>query len=146
MDELLTIPRPAMRARGPQMGPAIVIGLVVVVLLVVTALAVRPIDTVSVTVDNPTDWRAEVSVRSASSSSWTGLGAVDRESEVQFLEVPDQGASWVVRFSYAGQSEEIEVDRAALRDGGWKVDVPDALAEALADEGVPPTIGRGSGG
>jgi hypothetical protein len=141
VDDLLTIPRTAMRARGPELGPAIVIGLIVGILFVVAALAMRPIENVSVTVDNPSDWRTEVSVRSASSPSWTGLGSVGRGTQIEFQQVPDQGSTWIVRFSYAGQSEEIELDRDALRDAQWTVEVPDSLTQRLAEAGVPATTG-----
>jgi hypothetical protein len=141
VDDLLTIPRTAMRARGPELGPAIVIGLIVGILFVVAALAIRPIENVSVTVDNPSDWRTEVSVRSASSPSWTGLGSVGRGTQIEFQQVPDQGSTWIVRFSYAGQSEEIELDRDALRDAQWTVEVPDSLTQRLAEAEVPATTG-----
>jgi hypothetical protein len=141
VDDLLTIPRTAMRARGPELGPAIVIGLIVGILFVVAALAMRPVENVSVTIDNPGEWRTEVSVRSASSPAWTGLGSVGRGTQIEFQQVPDQGSTWIVRFSYAGQSEEIELDRDALRDAQWTVQVPDSLTQRLAEAGIPATTG-----
>jgi len=145
VDDLLTIPRPALRARGPELGPAIAIGLVVAALFVLSALAMRTPDTVSLSVDNPTDWRAAVSVRPADADGFTGLGAVDRSSSLEFLEVPDQGGTWVVRFSYAGRSTEVEVTRDQLREDGWSIAVPSALAEELTDAGVPESVGASSG-
>ena len=141
MDELLTIPRPAMRARGPELVPAVLVSLVVAVLFVVAALAVRMPDTVSFTVVNPTEWRADVYVRSATDSGWTAVGGVGRDSELEFLQVPDQGSEWVVRYSYAGATEDIEVTRDDLASSGWKLEVPPALADELERLGVAPMPG-----
>jgi len=145
VDELLTIPRPAMRARGPEVVPAVVVSLVVAALFVVAAFAVRMPDTVSLTVANPTEWSADVYVRSASDSGWTAVGGVERESEIEFLQVPDQGSDWVVRYSYAGATEDIEVTRDDLASSDWKLEVPPALVDELERLGVEPTPGGSTG-
>jgi hypothetical protein len=140
VDELLTMTRPDMRARGPELVPAIVISIIVAVLFVVAALAIRMPDTVSFTVANQSAWRAEVQIRSASGTGWTDVGGVGRDSDLTFLEVPDQGSSWVVRYSYAGVTEDVEVSRDELAANGWRLEVPDGLATELADRGVPETL------
>jgi hypothetical protein len=145
VDELLTIPRPTMRARGPEIVPAIVIGAIVGVLFVVAAITVRLPDTVSFSVQNPTQWRAEVSIRSASGTSWTDIGAVGRDSELEFLQVPDQGSNWVVRYSYAGVTEEFQVTRDDLSASDWVLQVPQAFADRLEGDGVAATTGSTSG-
>jgi hypothetical protein len=145
MDDLLTLSRPEARPRRPDLVPAVLVGLALVVVLVVVGLSLRTPDTVSLTVQNPLSWRAEVEVRSAASANWTGVGAVGREGEVQFLQLPDQGSDWVIRYSYAGQSEEVAITRAQLEAGGWLVVVPAGLGERLEEAGVAPTTGGSAG-
>ena len=145
VDDLLTISRPEMRARGPEIVPAVIVGIVVAVLLVLAAFSLRTPDTVALTVDNPLPWRAEVTVRPADSAAWTGAGAVARESSLEFQELPDQGSQWVIRFSYAGHTEDVAVSRDDLASNGWKVEVPEAFGTQLQDSGVAPTTGSATG-
>ncbi len=145
MDDLLTISRPEMRARGPELVPAIVVSLVVGVLLILAALSLHTPDTVQLTVENPLPWRAEVTVRAADSGSYTGAGAVARESSLVFQELPDQGDLWVFSFSYAGHTEDLEVSRSDLAANGWSVEVPEAFGNQLQDSGVAPTTGSATG-
>jgi predicted Abi (CAAX) family protease len=145
VDDLLTLSRPAMRARRPELVPAIVIGVVVAVLFVLAALSMRTPDQVHLTVDNPLDWRADVAVQPAGSDSWTSLGAVARDGELEFLQVPDQGSEWVVRFSYGDQVEELRLSRSDLEGAGWTVQVPDQLGTQLQAAGVAPSTGSAQG-
>ena len=141
MDDLLTLTRPAMRARRPELVPAAIVAVVVAALFVLASLAIQVPDTVELTVVNPVSWRADVSVRSADSGAWTEIGSVARDDQLPFLAVPDQGSDWVIRFSYAGETEEIEISRATLDAQGWTVPVPAALGERLQSAGVAPTTG-----
>ena len=145
MDDVLTLSRPEIRPRPRDIVPAIVVGLLLAGLLALTALTLRTPDTVSLTVQNPLAWRAEVEVRPSDSSSWTGLGAVARDGRLEFLQAPDQGGDWIIRYSYAGQSEEVEVSRQQLEADGWVVVVPEGLGERLRDAGVAETTGSSAG-
>ena len=145
MDDLLTLSRPEARPRRPDVVPAVLVGLLLAVVLVITGLSLRMPETVSLTVQNPLSWRAEVEVRSATSGNWTGVGAVAREGELQFLQLPDQGTDWIIRYSYAGQSEEVEVTRDQLEADGWLVVVPAGLGERLQEAGVAATTGSSAG-
>jgi hypothetical protein len=145
MDDLLTLSRPETRPRRRDVVPAVLVGLLLAGLLSFTALSLRTPDTVSLTVSNPLSWRAEVAVRPSDSSGWTGLGAVAREGELEFLQLPDQGRDWIVRYSYAGQSEEVAVSRDQLEADGWVVEVPASLGQRLRDAGVAQTTGSSAG-
>ena len=145
MDDLLTLSRPEARPRPRDVVPAVVVGLMLAGLLVLTALTLRTPDTVSLTVQNPLAWRAEVEVRSADSSGWTGLGAVARDGRIEFLQMPDQGSDWIIRYSYADQSEEIEVSRRSSRPTAGSWSCPTASASASADAGVAETTGSSAG-
>ena len=144
MDDLLTIPKPALRSRRPGLVPAVVVAMLLAVAFVVVGMALRTPEHVSLTVDNSTEFRAEVMVRGAEDGPRTGAGAVSRGGELEFIEVPDQGEDWFISFAYAGQTEEVRISRQALIDQGWRVEVPADLARQLDAAGVPPTTGSGS--
>jgi hypothetical protein len=146
VDDLLTLSRPPMKARPLEVVPAALVALLLAVLFVVATITLRLPDQVRLTVDNPLAWRVEVSARAADSDAWTGAGAVARENRLEFQEFPDQGSDWVLRFSYAGQVEEIEITRDQLVAQDWTVEVPEALGRALDAAGVSETAGSTSGG
>lgn len=141
MDDLLTLTRPPMKAKRPEVIPVAIVGVILAALFGLALLHLRTPDMVRFTVDNKLPWRAEVSARPADSSSWTGAGAVWRDGRLDFLEFPDQGTDWVIRFSYAGESEEVEVTRDQLAAADWTVEVPESLAARLEAAGVPRTTG-----
>ena len=145
MDDLLTLSRPEAPAGRAQVVPAFLVGAFLAVVLVLVSFSLRTPDMVSVTVDNPLQWRSEVSVRSADSTAWTPAGAVARESDLTFLELPDQGSDWVVRFSYAGSTEEVAVTRDELAAQSWTIEVPASLGTQLDEAGIPPTTGSSTG-
>lgn len=125
--------------RRPDLVPGVIIAVVVAALLVLAGMTLGLPRHHRVTVQNPLAWPAAVSVRGVSSTSITGLGAVDHGGTLDFLDAPDQGSQWVFTFSYQGQSVDVQVDRATLAANGWKVKVPDSLGQALSDAGVPPS-------
>jgi hypothetical protein len=145
VDDLLTVTRPPMRAKRPEVVPATLVAVLLAVLFGVALLHLRTPDMVRLTVDNKLPWRAEVTARPADSGSWTGAGAVWREGRLDFLQFPDQGSDWVIRFSYAGQSEDIEVTRDQLVAQDWTVEVPDGFGAQLKAAGVAETTGSTSG-
>jgi hypothetical protein len=145
VDDVLTLSRPEMREGRAPVIPAVMVGVFLVVALVLASFAMRTPDMVSLRVDNPLQWRTEVSVRSADSTSWTGVGAVARDGELEFLQLPDQGSEWVVRFSYAGASEEVTVTRDELEAQDWTIQAPESLGAQLDDAGIAPTTGSSAG-
>jgi hypothetical protein len=145
VDDVLTISRPEAPAGRPPVLPAILVGALLVVALVVISFGLRTPEMVNLTVDNQSEWRAEVSVRSADSTAWTGAGGVARENSLEFLELPDQGSDWVIRFSYGGVSEEVPVSRDELAAQNWTIEVPASFATMLEEAGVPPSTGSAAG-
>jgi hypothetical protein len=141
VDDVLTLSRLPMLERRPEVLPAVFVGALLAVLFSLAFVILRTPHTVGLTVDNPLPWRAEVSARPAASGSWTGVGAVSRDDRLRALEYPDQGAEWVFRFSYAGQSEEVEMTRDQLAAADWTVEVPPALGDRLELAGIPETPG-----
>lgn len=145
MNDTLTVSRPALSARRPDLVPALLVTLVTVIVLALVSTTLRTPDMVSLTVSNPSLWRAEVSVKGADDTDWTDAGAVPREGDLTFLRLPDQGADWVVQFTYADVVSTVEVTRDQLVASNWVVDVPASFGAALEEAGVPPTTGSTAG-
>ena len=56
-------------------------------------------------------------------------------------DVVDQRDTWVFRFSYAGKNAgEISVPRSQLAGNGWRVVVPDQVAQNLRADGILPRV------
>ncbi len=145
MNDTLTASRPVLGARRPDLVPAVLITVVMVAVLALVSTTLRTPDMVSLTVSNPSAWRAEVSVKGAGDRDWTDAGAVSRDGELTFLRLPDQGADWVLRFSYADASSTVEITRDQLAAAGWVVEVPPSFGAALQEAGVAPTTGSTAG-
>jgi hypothetical protein len=90
-----------------------------------------------ITVNNETDYPAQVSVTSAENESWLALTTVRPHSERVVKEVIDQGETWIFRFKYIHiYEEELELARAELNQSEWQVEVPQSFSEALVEMGV----------
>jgi len=91
-------------------------------------------------VDNPTLFDIHLEVAGADRSGWVDLGTVGRESQSVLEEVADPGATWIVRFSYAGaEAGELMVTRDELRDAGWRIAVPPQAGDRLVEQGFAPS-------
>lgn len=91
-------------------------------------------------IDNPTLFDIHVEVAGDDRSGWVDLGTVGRESQGVLEEVADPGATWVVRFSYAGaEAGELVVTRDELRDAGWRIAVPPQTGDRLVEQGFAPS-------
>lgn len=106
---------------------------------VVTAAIRTPPHVDRITVDNPHPWHVHVEATDPDRDGWVGIGGVEREDRHTVEQVLDQGDTWIIRFSYAGQSTETEVSRDQLEQDGWQVVVPDRLADRLRATGTPET-------
>jgi hypothetical protein len=92
-----------------------------------------------ITLENPTVYQLEVEV-SDGRSGWLGLGAVAREGTQTFLDVIDQGDTWIFRFAYVGvQGGELRLSREELARSRWRVRVPEAVQARLAAAGLEPS-------
>ena len=122
-----------------------VIGIAVPALLWVAAMAIvtpairTPPHVDRLTIDNPHPWDVHVEATDADRDGWVGIARVGRDDRHTVESVLDQGDTWVIRFSYAGQSAESRLDRAELERDDWQVTVPDQLADRLRAAGIPET-------
>ncbi len=91
-----------------------------------------------IVVENATDYTADVAVR-GETGGWLALIRVSAHETREIEQVVDQGSMWTFRFSYGKYDPvELEMSKDELRDGGWRIEVPDELEERLRAEGVSP--------
>jgi hypothetical protein len=97
----------------------------------------------TVTVANPYEYNVQAEV-SNGRSGWLNLGEVSRESEETRQQVIDMGQRWVFRFSFRDlEPVEVSLSRSDLASAGWRVAVPETLAEMLRSRGEPPSLQGG---
>ena len=131
------LPPASAGAAGLWLGTAAVLGLFAAV--VHPALAV-PSHVDHVVVENPHPWTVAVEARAAGTGGWVLVTTVPRGDAVRVDEVLDQGDRWELRFRSAGHpAGSVVVDRTALEEAGWRVAVPDAVADRLREAGLPPS-------
>lgn len=92
-----------------------------------------------VTVENGTAFNLRVEVSDGESESWLTVGTVPADDMKVFSRVIDQGEVWLFRFHGQGRSGgELEVDRSQLESDGWRLVVPESVADELRAQGVLP--------
>lgn len=91
------------------------------------------------TVENGTAFNLRVEVSDGESESWLTVGTVPADDMKVFSRVIDQGEVWLFRFHGQGRSGgELEVDRSQLESDGWRLVVPESVADELRAQGVLP--------
>jgi hypothetical protein len=93
-----------------------------------------------VSVTNNTGYDLNVDVTGADHDGWLAISVATGGGATTATEdVIDQQDRWVFRFSYADKNAgEISVPRSQLASNGWRVVVPDQVAENLRAEGILP--------
>ena len=92
------------------------------------------------TFENPTGYALDIEVSPGPGAGWTSAGSVRQRSTADVYEVIDQGEVWLFRFDSQGESGgEVRLSRAELEASGWRVVIPAAVGERLAQAGAPPT-------
>jgi hypothetical protein len=109
--------------------------------VVVTAFAIdSPSRTPDITIENGTPYDVTIKVSDGDGDEWMGFALVDAQSEVIVRSPVDHGSEWTLSF---GRGGEYPVTRSELEQAGWRMRVPDAVAERLAAAGVAPSPQRG---
>ena len=91
---------------------------------------------------NTTDYDIEVDVKGAGDDSWLELGTAHGKSETVNEVVIDQGATWIFRFSYAGEDLGQErITRANLVSNNWRYEIPERVGQTLKEKGYAPSVG-----
>jgi hypothetical protein len=96
-----------------------------------------------VIVANPYEYNVHAEV-SDGRSGWLNLGEVAPESEETNQQVVDMGPRWVFRFRFRDlEPVEVSLSRSELVSAGWRVEVPETLAQTLRARGEPPSYRGG---
>lgn len=91
------------------------------------------------TVENGTDYHLRIEVSGGEGESVLRVGTVEAESTKAFPRVIDQGEVWMFRFHGQGRmGGELRVDRSQLESDGWRLVVPESVADELRAQGAPP--------
>lgn len=92
-----------------------------------------------VTIVNETAYDVEIEAGAGEDDGWLPLARVDARSTGSARDVIDQGDVWVFRFRHWGESvEEMSLTREELQREGWRIEVPETVAERLEQLGRPP--------
>jgi hypothetical protein len=96
--------------------------------------------TVDLRVSNPTDFDLTIDATDEHHDGWVTLGTIAARDTTQLDGVIDQGDTWVLRFDGQGrQGGQLTLDRTALDDASWRVQVPDRIGDRLRSQGAPPS-------
>ncbi|MCU1429324.1 MAG: hypothetical protein JWL83_3324 [Actinomycetia bacterium] len=116
-----------------------------VVALLIAAPEMRTGGFVShVDVANASEFAVEVQVSAPNHDGWMALGTAVNGTSTSFREVYDQGAAWTFHYNAQGLRADVQMSRDDLARAGWKVQVPQALAERLraaAAAATPKVVG-----
>jgi hypothetical protein len=122
--------------------PVVIVPLVVLAAFVAVAprVFVDPARAEHVSFENRSAYAMEIEVTGAKRDGWLRLGTAERGSTTVVADVVDQGDEWIFRFGSQGlDGGETRVGKAELVRDGWRVTIPDSIAEHLAAQGAPPT-------
>jgi len=90
-------------------------------------------------VENGTDFHLRIEVSDGDGESWLAVGTVEAETTKAFPRVIDQGEVWLFRFAGQGRmGGELRVDRSQLVRDGWRLVVPESVADELRAQGALP--------
>lgn len=92
------------------------------------------------TVENRSAFHLRVDVSDEAGESWLTVGTVQDDDTEAFSRVIDQGEVWLFRFHGQGRmGGQLRVVRSQLEEDGWKLVIPDSVADELRAQGaVPP--------
>lgn len=93
-----------------------------------------------ITIVNPTPYDLDVEVSGQDRDGWLPVAIVEAGEEDVVPGVSDQGEVWIFRFRHLGDPVgELSLTRAELERSGWRVEVPNEVAERLQELGRPPS-------
>lgn len=94
----------------------------------------------AITIVNGTVYDLGVEVTDQDRGAWLPLTTVEAQSERTSEEVIDQGDKWIFRFIHWGEPVgELSRNRPELELDRWRVEVPEDVAETIANLGRPPS-------
>lgn len=91
-----------------------------------------------ITIANPTGYDLDLQVSDPDREGWLPAGIAEAGAQQISEEVIDQGEIWVFRFLHWGDPVgELEITRSELERNGWRLEVPEEVAERLRQMGRP---------
>ena len=119
---------------------AIVVGAMVAVAVAGPILLRGPTFIDEVKIVNPSDYDVHVEVSGGNGEGWLSVTTADRKATTVAVDVVDQGAVWVFRFSAQGRlGGELRTTRTELEQAGWSIEVPDSFSARLREQGAVPS-------
>lgn len=131
-----TLDRPALRA-GSITGVLVAIATIVGAVVMFLAIERSQPEFVALTIENPTDARLRVAVKSPPDDASLPLGTLEPQSTRTKGSVIDQGERWIFVVGWREVWEEFAMDRADLESADWVVQLPDSAATAVQDRYPP---------
>lgn len=110
-----------------------------VLLLSACSGAAPTVEGVTIVNETAYDVEVEAGAGAGEDDGWLPLARVDARSTGSAHDVIDQGDVWVFRFRHWGEPvEEMSLTREGLQGEGWRIEVPETVAERLEQLGRPP--------
>lgn len=89
---------------------------------------------------NPSEYDIHVEVSGGQADGWLPVTTADSGATTMAVDVVDQGANWIFRFSAQGRhGGELRTTRSDLKQAGWSIEIPDDVIGRLRQEGAPPS-------
>ena len=89
---------------------------------------------------NPSDYDIHVEVSGGDAEGWLSLTTADKNATTAAVDVMDQGAVWVFRFSAQGRpAGELRTTRTELEQAGWSIEIPSSVIGRLREQRTPPS-------
>lgn len=115
-------------------------GIVLVAVLLLSLINTSPKFVSRVTIVNRSPYDLQVSVTNSHRDGWMDLTTAKAQTATDISQVVDQGGTWTFHFTGQGvDGGELTLSRAALAQSNWRVTVPDAVSQRLADARAPTT-------
>jgi hypothetical protein len=124
---------------GVFVGVVLAVAATVAGLILVMQSMTLPEHVDELAVENGTDFHLRIEVSDGDGEAWLAVGTVEAETTKAFPRVIDQGEVWLFRFAGQGRmGGELRVDRSQLVRDGWRLVVPESVADELRAQGAPP--------
>ena len=118
------------------------VGIIIVAVVLLSLLNTSPKFVSRVTIVNRSPYDLQVSVTNSHRDGWMELSTARAQASTDVNQVVDQGSTWTFRFSGQGvDAGDLTLNRAALAQSNWRVTVPDAVSQRLANAHAPSTPG-----
>jgi hypothetical protein len=133
MNQILIEPSPPRARRVGDAARTLLVAILVAGLLAIAVRITEGPDFVDrVSVVNSTPYDLDVDVTGASRDGWLPLKIATRGTTATTRDVVDMNDTWVFRFSREGVvGGELELSREQLERNGWRIEVPERIAQQL---------------